>query len=138
MPRSDSLNSLSSSNETSHAANNPRSLLFPSRATCFSLSEQYESSSCCFVRSSMIFRRLFLASIRFSITVASSTVSLFLAVPELGPVQVVHAPFGQNPNNRRMNAPNLRWRPLFVSGIPILREIRDLNAETPKNLQIEN
>jgi len=37
-----------------------------------------------------------------------------------------------------MNAPNLRCRPLFVSGMPILRERRDLNAETPMNLQIEN
>jgi hypothetical protein len=36
-----------------------------------------------------------------------------------------------------MNAPNLRCRPLFVSGIPTRREILDLNAETPMNLQIE-
>ena len=37
-----------------------------------------------------------------------------------------------------MNAPNVRSRPLFVSGIPIVRETRDLRAETPRNLQIEN
>lgn len=37
-----------------------------------------------------------------------------------------------------MNAPNLRRRPLFVSGMPILWDTRDLKAETPRNLQIEN
>jgi len=36
-----------------------------------------------------------------------------------------------------MNAPNLRRRPLFVSGMPIALEILDLNADTPMNLQIE-
>jgi hypothetical protein len=36
-----------------------------------------------------------------------------------------------------MNAPNLRRRPLFVGGMPIVRETRDLKAETPRNLQIE-
>jgi len=42
-----------------------------------------------------------------------------------------------NPNSLKMNAPNLRRRPLFVSGMPIALEILDLNAETPINLQIE-
>jgi len=37
-----------------------------------------------------------------------------------------------------MNAPNVRRRPLFVNGMPIVREILDLNAESPRNLQIEN
>jgi hypothetical protein len=36
-----------------------------------------------------------------------------------------------------MNAPNLRWRPLLVRGIPIVLETFDLNAETPMNLQME-
>jgi len=85
----------------------------------------------------MISRRLFLASIRFSITIASSTVSLFLAVPGLGPVQVVHAPCDQNPNSRSMNAPTLRCRPLLVSGMPMVRETLDLKTETPRNLQME-
>ncbi len=43
----------------------------------------------------------------------------------------------QNPNNLKMKAPNLRRRPLFVSGIPIALEILDLKAETPINRQIE-
>jgi hypothetical protein len=42
-----------------------------------------------------------------------------------------------NPNSLKMNAPNLRRRPLFVNGMPIALEILDLNAETPINLQIE-
>jgi hypothetical protein len=41
------------------------------------------------------------------------------------------------PKQPQNECPNLRWRPLFVSGMPILRESRDLNAETPMNLQIE-
>jgi hypothetical protein len=36
-----------------------------------------------------------------------------------------------------MNVPGLRRRPLFVRGIPMVLEILDLNAETPRNLQIE-
>jgi hypothetical protein len=43
----------------------------------------------------------------------------------------------QNPNSRRIKAPNLRRRPPVVSGIPIFLEILDLKAETPMNLQIE-
>jgi hypothetical protein len=42
-----------------------------------------------------------------------------------------------NPNNRKIHAPNLRCRPLFVSGMPIVRETLDLKAETPRNLQME-
>jgi hypothetical protein len=34
-------------------------------------------------------------------------------------------------------APSFRRRPPFVRGIPIVREIRDLKAENPMNLQIE-
>jgi hypothetical protein len=36
-----------------------------------------------------------------------------------------------------MKALSLRRRPLLVRGIPIVRETLDLNAETPRNLQIE-
>jgi len=36
-----------------------------------------------------------------------------------------------------MKAPSFRRLPLFVSGIPILREILDLKEETPISLQIE-
>jgi hypothetical protein len=36
-----------------------------------------------------------------------------------------------------MNVPSFRRRPFFVRGMPIALETRDLNAETPRNLQIE-
>lgn len=36
-----------------------------------------------------------------------------------------------------MKAPSFRRLPLFVRGIPILREILDLKEETPISLQIE-
>jgi hypothetical protein len=36
-----------------------------------------------------------------------------------------------------MKAPNLRLRPPFVRGIPIVLEILDLKAENPMNLQNE-
>ena len=36
-----------------------------------------------------------------------------------------------------MKAPNLRRRPPFVRGMPIVLEILDLNAENPMNLQNE-
>jgi len=34
-------------------------------------------------------------------------------------------------------APSFRRRPPFVRGIPIVREVLDLKAEIPRNLQIE-
>ena len=41
------------------------------------------------------------------------------------------------PNSRRINAPSLRWRPLFVSGIPIARESLESIADIPKKRRIE-
>src|ERR1700687_4675926 len=45
--------------------------------------------------------------------------------------------FLENPSNLKINASNFRRRPPFVSGIPTVREILELRAETPMNLHIE-